>query len=516
VQGNQSRAAAGELPPGVAVGSEVVLKTPGTPLYDVGHWVPSQDHLTFVVERAQGDRLLVVSRDKTVRGWLPEEQVVPLDDADDYFTQVLERDRRNIDAYWMRARLRLYRNDPDRALVDLAYALHRHPDEARLYVTRALALLKKGEFGLAIADCDQAIQLDHRSAKTYVIRASAWLAQKNYEKCQSDLDAALRLDSVSPTAATFNVSYRPTPISADDEPGREKVRDDGAQTGQRAPISPEDLVTRGNVHLAREEYDDALSDFGEALRLDRDYAPAYAARAEVWARKHYRERELTDITEAIKRAPTSTVYRLARAQSWSAQGRHDAAMDDFNAALGMEPQNPALWVARGVELRRDLKLAEAIADFTQAIQLDVNYTPAYVNRGQAWRQRREFARAVQEFSDLARRVPDNAVAHMSLARILATCTDPAVRSGRWAVDESTRACELTNWQDADCLDTLAAACAENDDFPNAIKWQTRAISLLRQRTTRTVLQRALDYGGMRGVGFEDRLAFYKSRKPTRE
>ena len=50
----------------------------------------------------------------------------------------------------------------------------------------------------------------------------------------------------------------------------------------------------------------------------------------------------------------------------------------------------------------------------------------------------------------------------------------------------------------------------------AIKWQTQAITLIRQNVPSLLQQKAASFGGRRGVGFEDRLVFYKSKKPTRE
>ena len=350
------------------------------------------------------------------------------------------------------------------------------------------------------------------TAGAEVIRASALLAQGDSARCRADLHQALQLDPINPTSRVVGVSYGPAQKD-EDEP--KKAQDDRAETIEHKRTTVEELVANGKSHLAKEEYDDAVTDFTEAVRLDPAHAPAYAARAEAWARKHYRDRELADITAAVNLEPRNTSYRVARAQSLSAQGRHEGAMADFNAALGMDPRNPAHWVARGNELRKDLKLDDALADYTQALQLNPNFTIAYISRGQTWRQRRDFGRAIQEFVEATRREPTSAIAHMYLARILATCNDDDSRNGKWAVDAATRACELTHWQDPDCLDTLAAAFAENHDFANAIKWQTRAIERLRQKAP-SILQRAMNFGGRRGVGFDDRLAFYKSRKPTRE
>ena len=40
------------------------------------------------------------------------------------------------------------------------------------------------------------------------------------------------------------------------------------------------------------------------------------------------------------------------------------------------------------------------------------------------------------------------------------------------------ACELTGWKSPECLNALAAACAESGDYEAAVKWQSRAVELL--------------------------------------
>ncbi len=41
------------------------------------------------------------------------------------------------------------------------------------------------------------------------------------------------------------------------------------------------------------------------------------------------------------------------------------------------------------------------------------------------------------------------------------------------------ACELTHWNSPECLDALSAACAEAGDFTSAVKWESKAVRLLK-------------------------------------
>ena len=68
-----------------------------------------------------------------------------------------------------------------------------------------------------------------------------------------------------------------------------------------------------------------------------------------------------------------------------------------------------------------------------------------------------------------------------------------------AIAQSKRACELTAWKLADFIDTLAAACAHNGDFDQAINYQQQAIEL----NTDPQLNKE----------FKERLALYQDGKP---
>lgn len=86
-----------------------------------------------------------------------------------------------------------------------------------------------------------------------------------------------------------------------------------------------------------------------------------------------------------------------------------------------------------------------------------------------------------------------------VAWTLATSSEANQRYGAIAVEFATKACELTAWKNAECLDTLAAAHAEAGDFDAAVRRQTEAISLLSDAKAKK------DFG--------TRLKLYQQRKP---
>ena len=106
-----SHAARAPVRPGVRGGSQL----PGLPIFDQGREVPAGENLTFMVDRSEAGRLLLVSRDQKTRGWVHEDEVVPFEQATGYFGQVVLNDVRDADSFWVLGRLWFYLNDLDRA-----------------------------------------------------------------------------------------------------------------------------------------------------------------------------------------------------------------------------------------------------------------------------------------------------------------------------------------------------------------------------------------------------------------
>ncbi len=154
-----------------------------------------------------------------------------------------------------------------------------------------------------------------------------------------------------------------------------------------------------------------------------------------------------------------------------------------------------------IEELRSLKDAETTARIEGAVKW---LSSAYYNRAETKMSGGKFAEAISDYEAAVRVDPGYAPAFNGLAWLRATCLLAEFRDGAKAVEQATKACELTNWKKARYVGTLAAAYAETGDFDSAVKRQEEAIDLL---TEKQEYLRAY---------FEERLKLYQSGKPYRE
>ena len=73
--------------------------------------------------------------------------------------------------------------------------------------------------------------------------------------------------------------------------------------------------------------------------------------------------------------------------------------------------------------------------------------------------------------------PEVLRAYQTLAMILGAAPDDDLRDGTRSIELATAACEMSSWEDADPLASLAVAYAECRQFQDSVKWQEKAVKI---------------------------------------
>ncbi|HEX9193270.1 MAG TPA: aspartyl protease family protein [Burkholderiales bacterium] len=94
---------------------------------------------------------------------------------------------------------------------------------------------------------------------------------------------------------------------------------------------------RGNAWGTKGQYDKAIADFDEAIRLNPQDAPTYGNRGHAWYRKNDYDRAIADYGEAIRHNPLRADYHLVRGYTQFWLGRFAASLPDLTESLRLKP-----------------------------------------------------------------------------------------------------------------------------------------------------------------------------------
>ncbi|HET6882907.1 MAG TPA: tetratricopeptide repeat protein [Pirellulales bacterium] len=219
-------AAIGELPTTGfrAVDYEPALRSRNRP---AARWTD----LRCTILKQEGDWLWIHSFDGK-EGWLRNGEVVPLDRAEQFFTQKIAADPNNTFWYQSRANVRQELGDLDTALDDLGEAIRRQPENHYLLNNRATVYEAQKKYEEAIADYNAALKLSPNDPVYWANAAATRLRMKDYGKAVANADRAIALD------AQFPVAYRIRAIALAFQGNGQRALDDFTQAARLDPSGP--------------------------------------------------------------------------------------------------------------------------------------------------------------------------------------------------------------------------------------------------------------------------------------
>jgi tetratricopeptide (TPR) repeat protein len=254
---------------------------------------------------------------------------------------------------------------------------------------------------------------------------------------------------------------------------------------------------RSLSYKGKKDYDKAILDLTEALRLNPQYVEAYSARADAYDKKADYVKALADYDRAIRLKPDKASFYYDRAGVYKRSGDNDKAIADYDEYIRRDPKYAFAYLNRGILHNRKHEREKAIADYSEAIRLAPKDAVPYYDRALVYEATHDYERAMADFEQARQLDPKDPDACEKLAHLLASCPQAHLRDGTKAVIYGTKACELSGWKGG-ALNTLAAAYAEEGDFDQAMKWESKYLSTASESDKPDA---------------QARLALYQKRKP---
>src|SRR6266852_4422606 len=107
-------------------------------------------------------------------------------------------------------------------------------------------------------------------------------------------------------------------------------------------------------------------------------------------------RAIQDFSQAIRLQPTSDLF-ANRGLAYFNRGNYDQAIQDYSQAIRLSSHDAELFNDRGVAYSSKGDYDRAIQDYDQAVRLSPNYPAALNNRGWAYSQKGERERAIADY-----------------------------------------------------------------------------------------------------------------------
>ncbi len=164
----------------------------------------------------------------------------------------------------------------------------------------------------------------------------------------------------------------------------------------------------------KHDWDGAIAEYRQVLRLKPDYAEAHYDLGRALARKGDSEGAIAEFREAIRLKPGLAHAHYDLGVALAKKGDADGAAAELREALRLKPDNAGALYTLGKMLEDKGDLDAAIEEFRKALRLEPDYPVAHYGLGTALYSKGDLDGAIAEYRQAIRLKPDWALAYKGL------------------------------------------------------------------------------------------------------
>lgn len=246
-----------------------------------------------------------------------------------------------------------------------AIELDSHQVDAYLYRGRVYGDL--GNFLAAIADLTQALNLDLNCFEAYILRGGAYVELGSCLVAIADFTQALNLRPHCPDVRFFRgLAYLKV---GDSSRAKEEM-----QIAAQIFLQEADLKMYGEVQTV----------LNAINNLPKQFQAEVQSRAVSKAKQGDVKAALPDFEFLVRLHPQDAAGYVNLGLAWSNLVNLERGIDGFNRAIMLNPELPEAYFNRGTSFGLLGNYQAAIDDFNQTIRLNPYYAAAYLNRALAY------------------------------------------------------------------------------------------------------------------------------------
>jgi len=159
------------------------------------------------------------------------------------------------------------------------------------------------------------------------------------------------------------------------------------------PKTAGEFFDRGLTFALAGDYESAIADFSDTIKLDKNFALAYLQRAKARIIPFVRVNTAVDIDSNFDFDSYITKVDLTNR---TIRNAFDTALADFSKAIELNPNLAMAYLYRGVTYIDMNDHDKAISDYTQAIRLNPNLLKAYIYRSSAYTNKGDYVRDMED------------------------------------------------------------------------------------------------------------------------
>jgi protein O-mannosyl-transferase len=235
--------------------------------------------------------------------------------------------------------------------------------------------------------------------------------------------------------------------------------------------------TLGLVPLDKGQFDKAITQFREALRIDPDYEEAHFNLGFALYQQGRAQDAIAEYQAALKIDPDYEQALINLGIALFQEGRAEDAIAEYRKAAQINPDLPEPHYNLGFALFQQGHTKEAIAEYRMALRTNPALAETNHNLGIALFQDGQAAEAIADIQKALELQPGDVSAENDLAWMLTTAPQTSLRDGARAIRLALQASQYSGGSNPVIFRTLAAAYAQAGLFSDAIQTAQKALQL---------------------------------------